>query len=197
MSGLSPEQIAFFQEQGYLLLPHFIDPAAFDPLIWEFEEIIAARARQAYHEGRLKELFEQAPFDRRLALLYSAMEEPGDLWRAVHGKKRRRTVIQAASGYSGARSRHRRKANEQLASTQRELEAARVEVVLVRMASTHREANACSCSSGVCLLDDYVRRHYHLVTAWDNYQIYRRCGPPPCAREGPPSQCHVAPAGCR
>ena len=34
--------------------------------------------------------------------------------RSVHSKKRRRRVLQAAEGYSGARSRHRRKANEQL-----------------------------------------------------------------------------------
>jgi large subunit ribosomal protein L20 len=34
--------------------------------------------------------------------------------RSVHSKKSRRTVLEAAEGYSGARSRHRRKANEQL-----------------------------------------------------------------------------------
>ena len=34
--------------------------------------------------------------------------------RSVHSKKRRRLVLQAAEGYSGSRSRHRRKATEQL-----------------------------------------------------------------------------------
>jgi large subunit ribosomal protein L20 len=34
--------------------------------------------------------------------------------RSVHSKKHRRSVLKAAEGYSGARSRHRRKANEQL-----------------------------------------------------------------------------------
>jgi len=34
--------------------------------------------------------------------------------RSVHGKKHRRAVLQAAEGYSGSRSRHVRKANEQL-----------------------------------------------------------------------------------
>ncbi len=34
--------------------------------------------------------------------------------RSVHAKKRRRAVLQAAQGYSGSRSRHIRKANEQL-----------------------------------------------------------------------------------
>jgi large subunit ribosomal protein L20 len=34
--------------------------------------------------------------------------------RSVHSKKHRRAVLQAAEGYSGARSRHRRTANEQV-----------------------------------------------------------------------------------
>jgi hypothetical protein len=55
-----------------------------------------------------------------------------------------------------------------------ELEASRVEVLLTRLAAPHPEANAGSRSSGVHLLDDYLRRHYRLVAAWENYQIYRR-----------------------
>ncbi len=34
--------------------------------------------------------------------------------RSVHGKKHRRAVLEAAQGYSGARSRSFRKANEQV-----------------------------------------------------------------------------------
>ena len=34
--------------------------------------------------------------------------------RSVHSKKRRRAVLEAAEGYSGSRSRHLRKANEQV-----------------------------------------------------------------------------------
>ncbi len=34
--------------------------------------------------------------------------------RSVHSKKRRRAVLEAAEGYSGAHSRHLRKANEQV-----------------------------------------------------------------------------------
>src|SRR5689334_7344576 len=67
MSGLTSDQITQFKEQGYLLLPDFIDPAVFQPLIHEFEGIIDSRARQAQREGRLIELFEGEPFDRRLA----------------------------------------------------------------------------------------------------------------------------------
>jgi phytanoyl-CoA hydroxylase len=86
MRGLTLDQITQFKEQGYLLLPEFIEPALFQPLIQEFEAIIDARARQAQQEGRLQELYEGEPFDRRLAHVYAALKEPDDLWRAVHGK---------------------------------------------------------------------------------------------------------------
>jgi hypothetical protein len=86
MSGLNRDQMVFFKEQGYLPLPNLLDPAAFQPLIHELEEVIDAYARQAYQEGRLEDVFEGEPFDRRLACLWTAMEGPADLWRAVHGK---------------------------------------------------------------------------------------------------------------
>jgi phytanoyl-CoA hydroxylase len=86
MRGLTPQQIDFYKEQGYLILPEFIDPAAFQPLIRELEEVIDTRARQAYAEGRLKELHEDAPFDRRLALLYRSMENPEEIWKPVSSK---------------------------------------------------------------------------------------------------------------
>jgi hypothetical protein len=57
----------------------------------------------------------------------------------------------------------------------RELERSRVEIVLIRIASTNHEPNASSRSSGVRLLDDYLRRHFRLDAAWNDYQIYRRC----------------------
>jgi hypothetical protein len=89
MGGLTHEQITFFKEQGYLPLPDFIDPAAFTPLVGEFEQLIDAHARRAYQEGKLPELFDDEPFDRRLARLYTALEDPQPLWRAVHGKNQK------------------------------------------------------------------------------------------------------------
>src|SRR5438094_672735 len=86
MGRLSSGQITRFKEEGYLLLPDFIAPAVFQPLIHEFEAIIDARARQAQREGRLAERFEGEPFERRLASVYANLKDPDDLWRAVHGK---------------------------------------------------------------------------------------------------------------
>ena len=80
------DQIAQFHEQGYLLLPHLLDPAAFRPLIDEFEAVIDAYARRAHAEGRLQNLYADEPFDRRLASLHAALDDASELWHAVHGK---------------------------------------------------------------------------------------------------------------
>jgi ectoine hydroxylase-related dioxygenase (phytanoyl-CoA dioxygenase family) len=89
MTGLTPAQIAFFKEQGYLSLPEFIDPSVFGPLIAEFEAIIDDYTERAFAEGKLKDRFQGAPFDRRMALLYEAMGDIPELWRAVHGKNQK------------------------------------------------------------------------------------------------------------
>lgn len=86
MEGLSAEQISIYQAQGYLLLEDVIPPVDLQPLIDEFNEVIDRKARQAYGEGRLSELFEDQPFERRIARVYEAIDAPHDLWRAVHGK---------------------------------------------------------------------------------------------------------------
>jgi hypothetical protein len=58
----------------------------------------------------------------------------------------------------------------------RELEAARVGVVVIPLPRRHCEPNAGSQSSGVHLLDDYLRRQFRLSASWDRCQIYRRRG---------------------
>jgi hypothetical protein len=56
-----------------------------------------------------------------------------------------------------------------------ELERSHVEVVLIRTTSSNHEPNASSRSSGVHLLDEYLRRHFRLAAVWRDYQFYRRC----------------------
>jgi hypothetical protein len=56
----------------------------------------------------------------------------------------------------------------------RELETARVDFVALDMRPANCEPNAGGRSSGVRLLDDYLRRHFHQVAAWDDYQLFRR-----------------------
>ncbi len=89
MTALTAEQIAFFHEQGYLLLPDLLDPAVFQPLIAEFEAIVDRFARQAHTDGRLHDPYADAPFDRRMALIHAAMADASELWRAVQGKNQK------------------------------------------------------------------------------------------------------------
>ncbi len=69
-----------------MLVEDVIPPADLQPLIDEFNKVIDRKAREAQAGGRLNDLFEDEPFERRLARIYNAMDDPHDLWRAVHGK---------------------------------------------------------------------------------------------------------------
>ena len=66
---LSQAQIDRFHEDGYLQLDDALASADINPVIWEFEGIIDQRARDLYAKGRLTNLHECEPFDRRIACL--------------------------------------------------------------------------------------------------------------------------------
>ena len=85
MSGLSPEQIGFYKDQGYLLVEDVLPVQDLRPLVEEFEQVIDRKAREAYAEGRLNALYADEPFNRRLAKL-SASLETDEIWRLVEGK---------------------------------------------------------------------------------------------------------------
>lgn len=87
MPGLTDAQIKEFHERGFLPLPKLLSPADLQPLIAELEAVIDRKARQAQAEGRLLRLHEEEPFDRRLAKIAQEIDDPTDLWRAVHTKQ--------------------------------------------------------------------------------------------------------------
>lgn len=88
MKGLSKEQKQSYRDNGFLVVEDVIPPSTFGPLIREFNEVIDAKAREYHQQGKLKDLFEREPFERRLDRLYRALDEASatDLWRTVHGK---------------------------------------------------------------------------------------------------------------
>jgi hypothetical protein len=96
MPTLTLAQKDRFHEQGFLLLPDALPKNAFAPLIREFEAVIDAKAREQHAAGLLPELFPDAPFERRLALLYEASQEPEGLWRSLHGKHHKTAGMFAA-----------------------------------------------------------------------------------------------------
>ena len=89
MSGLSPNQRARYLEDGYLAIEALLSPADLQPLIDDITQGIDAKARQACAEGRLRTLFGDEPFDRRLARIREAMDDPSEVERAVTGKRLR------------------------------------------------------------------------------------------------------------
>lgn len=89
MGGLRPDQLAFYLENGYLLVEDLLPPADLQPLIDEISEVIDREARGAYAAGRLRDLFEDEPFDRRMTSLRQAMGGSPDIGQAVMGKRHR------------------------------------------------------------------------------------------------------------
>ena len=88
MSGLTPQQLDFYREQGYLLVEDALDPAVFDLLRSEVEETVDAFAREALADGRLTDPHEEEPFERRLHRLAVQLDDPEPLLALVRGKMR-------------------------------------------------------------------------------------------------------------
>ena len=88
MSGLTPQQLDFYREQGYLLAEDALDPAVFDLLRSEVEEVVDGFAREALADGRITEPHEDEPFERRLHRLALDLGDPEPLLALVRGKMR-------------------------------------------------------------------------------------------------------------
>ncbi|MCZ6633886.1 MAG: phytanoyl-CoA dioxygenase family protein [bacterium] len=92
MPGLSDEQILFFKEQGYLLVEDVISAVDFQPLINELNETVDRNIQEMYAAGLLEDLFENEPFERRLARAVKSVQDAssasfGDpLFKGLTGK---------------------------------------------------------------------------------------------------------------
>jgi phytanoyl-CoA hydroxylase len=64
---LSPQQIDRFYTDGFLVLEDALTDADLDPVIQEYEARIDRRARELHAAGTLSRLYEEEPFERRLA----------------------------------------------------------------------------------------------------------------------------------
>ena len=92
MGGLNSEQIAFYKHEGYLLVEDVIPVEDLQLLISELNETVDQNAREAQAEGQLSELFEDEPFERRLARMVESVADPSDtsfsdtFFEGLHGK---------------------------------------------------------------------------------------------------------------
>ena len=88
MSGLTEQQLAFFREEGYLLVEDAIDPSVFQRLRAELDEGIDAFARAALADDRLSDAHAEEPFERRLHLLALQLADPAPMLALGRGKQR-------------------------------------------------------------------------------------------------------------
>ena len=66
---LTRDQFQHFADEGYAVVEGALTGADLDPVIAGIEAFVDERARGLYEEGRITELHEGEPFERRLALL--------------------------------------------------------------------------------------------------------------------------------
>ena len=88
MPGLNEAQVEFLKTEGYLVVEDVFPPSLLDTLKAEFDAEVEAYARQAHADGRLAELYSDEPFERRLARVAAALDDAGELLRAMNGKLR-------------------------------------------------------------------------------------------------------------
>lgn len=71
MAHLTPEQVAQFDEEGYLLVKGLFDPEAdLDPIIEEYHGVLDRLAEELYLKGEISSLYADLPFGQRLIEIY-------------------------------------------------------------------------------------------------------------------------------
>src|SRR6478735_6099234 len=72
---LQSEQIEHFFNKGYLVVEDVFSPADLAPVINAIDEFIAQRALELKAQGKIQDLCEGQPFERRFASLYAQSKE--------------------------------------------------------------------------------------------------------------------------
>lgn len=68
---LTENQTQSFHDDGYLVAENVVTDADLAPVIAEYESWIDQRARELLTEGKITDLAEGEPFDKRFAVLYA------------------------------------------------------------------------------------------------------------------------------
>lgn len=86
-TALDPAEIAFFEREGYLIVPDVFDPGDLEPLRRQMEEQADKKIRELHAEGRLQDIHADWDFDRRLAKIYQDSKENGEaVMRHLEGR---------------------------------------------------------------------------------------------------------------
>ncbi len=84
--SLSPEQIEFYREEGYLVLPHLLSDADLAPARQAMMDKVEEIAQELFAKGIIDDRHESAPFETRLARLFAGRSDEeflrfGRSWR--------------------------------------------------------------------------------------------------------------------
>ncbi len=75
MSVLSEQQMDFFYREGYLMVPDVFNPVDLTPLREELNSVVDVTANRLKKENKLSDLYEDLPFEQRLASIWRECEE--------------------------------------------------------------------------------------------------------------------------
>ena len=76
--SLTPPQVQFFHEEGYLIVPDVFEPVELDPVRGEMHDEINRAARELLVAEKLDRLHAEAGYDRQLSAIYRDSKEAGD-----------------------------------------------------------------------------------------------------------------------
>lgn len=86
LKKLTPQQVSFFHEEGYVIVHDVFDPAALEPLRKALHIEINRKAREMRDAGKLTNLHDGLDFDHQLAAIHRDSKENGEaLMRHLEG----------------------------------------------------------------------------------------------------------------
>jgi phytanoyl-CoA hydroxylase len=75
---LDPSRVAFFHEEGFLIVPDVFEPSDLEPLRRELHTEINRKARELQAAGQLTDLHDDLDFDHQLTAIHSDSKENGE-----------------------------------------------------------------------------------------------------------------------
>ena len=93
-NGLTPQQIQQFKDDGFLIIRDLLPRQAVQPLIDELAQQVGEATREAVKQRVLdpKNIFDDAPFETRLAQVCKACKEPDWIWHHYFSSQKPRSA---------------------------------------------------------------------------------------------------------
>src|SRR5262245_53802209 len=69
------ESVERFSDQGYVILPNFLDPQVIADVRRDVQTVSDLHIRQLFSQGKITQTFDSEPFDTRLIRVYEECED--------------------------------------------------------------------------------------------------------------------------